>query len=110
VDAARSRRPYDTLRPLAQRLALPIRAISSSGDMQTAAADISAQRRPVLVCWRHRELPILARALLPRAVHRVPARWDEARFDLIWVIESDDLVVVPQSLLAGDAGEMHADR
>jgi hypothetical protein len=110
VDAGRSRRPYDTLRPLAERLALPIRDMASSGDMRSAAAKIWALPRPVLVCWRHRELPILARALLPRAAHRVPARWDEARFDLIWVIESDNLTVVPQNLLAGDTNEIHAIR
>jgi hypothetical protein len=110
VDAGRSGRPYDTLRPLAERLALPIRDMASSGDMRTAAAKLWALPRPVLVCWRHRELPILARALLPRDAHRVPARWDEARFDLIWVIEPENLVVVPQSLLAGDASEIRADR
>ncbi len=103
VDAGRSARPSDTLRPLAERLALPIRPLASSGDMRGAAAQIRALPGPVLVCWRHRELPVLARALLPRAAYRVPARWDEGRFDQIWVIESEQLTVVPQRLLAGDA-------
>ena len=110
VDAGRSRRPYDTLRPLAQRLGLPIAEMASSGDVRTAAAKLSALPGPVLVCWRHRELPTLARALLPRAAHCVPARWDDARFDLVWVIEADRLIVVPQSLLAGDASEIDVGR
>ena len=103
VDAGRSHRPHDTLRPLAELLGLPIREMPSSGDLRTAAARISAHPGNVLVCWRHRELPILARALLPRSAHRVPVQWDEGRFDLVWVIRSNDLTVVPQHLLAGDA-------
>jgi hypothetical protein len=102
VDAGRSNRPYDTLRPLAELLGLPIREMPSSGDMRPAAARISAVRGHVLVSWRHRELPILARALLPRSAHLVPLQWDKARFDLVWVIRANELTVVPQHLLAGD--------
>lgn len=103
VDAGRSHRPYDTLRPLAERLGMPIHGMPCSGDLRIAAARISAHPGNVLVCWRHQELPILARALLPRLAHRVPVQWDEGRFDLVWVIRSNDLTVMPQHLLAGDA-------
>ena len=103
VDVGRSRRPQDTLRPIAELLRLPIRQAVSSGDQRPLAARIFASPEDVLVCWRHRELPILARALLPRSAHVVPAHWDAARFDLVWVIKPDSLLIVPQRLLAGDA-------
>lgn len=104
VDTGRSRRPADTLRPIADLLGLPIRQVASRGDQRPLAARIFASAGDVLVCWRHRELPILARALLPRSAHVVPTHWDAARFDLVWVIKSDSLLIVPQRLLAGDVG------
>lgn len=110
VDVGRSRRPQDTLRPIAELLGLPIRQAVSSGDQRPLAARIFASPEDVLVCWRHRELPILARALLPRSAHVVPAHWDAARFDLVWVIKPDSLLIVPQRLLAGDVGTGAATR
>jgi hypothetical protein len=104
ADAGRSRRPEDTLRPIAELLGLPIRQAASSGDQRPLAARIFASAGDVLVCWRHRELPILARALLPRSAHVVPIHWDASRLDLVWVIKADSLLIVPQRLLAGDVG------
>jgi hypothetical protein len=103
ADQGRSRRPYDTLRPLSQLLGLPIQTLSSDGDPAAVAAVIEAAQGDVLVCWRHRELPGLARALLPQVASAVPATWDERRFDLVWAILAGGLTIVPQRLLAGDA-------
>lgn len=92
-DSGRSERPRDTLRPLSELLGVPIGTMASTGDLRPAAGRIAARAGVVLVCWPHRELPVLARALLPRAAHRVPALWDEACFDLVWVMQAGDLTV-----------------
>jgi hypothetical protein len=103
ADEGRSHRPYDTLRPLAQSLGLPIRPLPSEVDPAETAAVIEAAQGNVLVCWRHRELPALARALLSAATSSVPDTWDEQRFDLVWVIRGERFAIVSQALLAGDA-------
>jgi hypothetical protein len=101
VDRGRSPRPYDTLRPLSELLGLPITRLPS-GDAQAAATQIKAQAGNPLVCWRHQELPALARALLGDQGSSVPQHWDSTRFDLIWMVHEAGLTVVPQRLLAGD--------
>ena len=101
-DPGRSHRPHDTLLPLAELLELQIRPLPSNGDQGEAARQLLRCAGTVLVSWRHRELPPLARALLPEMPQQVPAVWDERRFDLFWVIASSRLIVVPQLLLAGD--------
>ena len=103
-DPGRSHRPRDTLRPLAELLGLKLHPLPADGDPAAVAGHLMATTGNVLVCWRHKELPGLARALLPGATHLVPAAWDEGRFDLVWVIASNRLTVVAQRLLAGDEG------
>ena len=103
VDRGRSLRPYDTLRPLSELLGLPITRLPST-DAYAAAARIKAQAGNPLVCWRHREMPALARALLGDQNGAVPEVWDPERYDLIWMLHEAGLSVVPQRLLAGDRG------
>ncbi|MBW8894484.1 MAG: hypothetical protein JF617_21180 [Burkholderiales bacterium] len=63
---------------------------------------------PVLVCWRHDELPGLARAILRDS--GVPGTWPDDRFDLTWSIRRNDegwtFLQLPQLLLAGDRVEV----
>jgi len=106
-----STRPTDTVSPLADRTAIPIDESWSASD---APGEFASQLRafdvPVLVCWRHDELPALAQAILQRDA--APAQWPEDRFDMTWVIRDDGsggsggsgwtFVQTPQLLLAGD--------
>jgi hypothetical protein len=101
VDKGRSHRPRDTLLPLAELLGLPIIGLSSD-DANAAAARIKSRAGNPLVCWRHRELPALARALMGNQSTSVPNHWDERRFDLMWMLHEAGLTEVPQRLLAGD--------
>ena len=103
VDAGRSHRPEDTLLPLAQCLGLTVQPLASNGDPLVAAQALWACGEDVLVCWRRRELPPLARALLP-AIDGLPTAWDKDCFDVVWVIQPTSFTVVPQRLLAGDRG------
>ncbi|WKB53618.1 hypothetical protein [Eleftheria terrae] len=100
-----SRRPALTLAPLARRLQLPVCLDCASEDPpEQTAARLLAAPGPVLVCWRHRELPPLARALLGGQC-QVP-EWPEDRFDITWLLtpgmHPPALRQLPQRLLAGD--------
>jgi hypothetical protein len=101
-----STRPRDTLLPLAEALGLSIDEQWSAEDPHPAVA--AALRRlegPVLVCWRHEDLPALAVELL--LGRSAPSRWPPSRYDLVWVIQqigpSWRLTQVAQFLLPGDS-------
>lgn len=104
-----STRPRDTVRPLADVLDLPVDERWSHEDPADRFAETLRNFEvPVLVCWRHDELPGLARAILRDS--GVPDTWPDDRFDLTWSIRRDDegwtLLQLPQLLLAGDRVEV----
>jgi broad specificity phosphatase PhoE len=102
-----SRRPRETLEPLAARLGL---AIDTSFLKEQAAEAIEAIREidgVVLVSWEHRLIPMMAERIVgdPSAL---PAVWPSDRYDVVWVFERGPtrsayrFRQVPQMLLAGD--------
>jgi len=100
-----STRPRDTLQPMAELLGLEIDESLAADDAPSRVADhLHRLQGPVLVCWRHDELPALANQLLQRA--EAPGRWPDKTYDMVWVVEqarlSWTLVQVPQKLLPGD--------
>jgi len=101
-----STRPRDTLQPLADQLGLTVDERWSAADpVDEIASQLREFDEPVLVCWRHDELPALGRALLP--AQGMPRSWLEERFDLTWSFRRDDsgcweFLQVPQLLMAGD--------
>lgn len=102
-----SRRPIQTLQPLAGRLGLAIHDGLVKADVARLAAAVLAIDGVVLVSWEHHLLPSLAAAIVGRP-GLVPAVWPDDRFDLVWVLErvssARDFAFrqVPQGLLAGD--------
>ena len=102
-DAGRSRRPCQTLAPLAARLKIDVETYRSEGDEQAIIRRLhNGVRGGVVICWRHRELPALARALFRGDAQLVPRKWDDARFDLAWRLDGDHFDVIAQRLLDGD--------
>lgn len=109
-DPGKSRRPLDTLRPLADVLRLPVHALPSEMPAQTAAQRMLGFDGSLLVCWRHRTLAALLHALAGgRAGCELPSAWDEARYDLVWCLWRAPDASGPwrfrrmgQRLLAGD--------
>lgn len=79
----RSRRPVETLEPLAAALQLEVRAKFDDADhdgLITALRDKKRYRGKLgVVCWRHSELPGLL-AALGAAPETFPASWDEADY------------------------------
>ena len=105
-----SRRPYETLEPLAEHLKLSIQTAYSPSDYAALAkhvlSDPGLDGKTVIVCWIHDYLPALAKAL---GVKPEPARWKGSIYDRVWVITYQDhhavLADLPQRLLPGDSAK-----
>jgi len=103
----RTRRPALTVAPLAAALHIEVQAEhrSEGGEAEVIRRSLAAAG-PVLICWRHEQIPALAAALgVAEAASR---RWDEDCYDEVWVFAREDDLgwrwsVQHQSLLAGDA-------
>lgn len=102
--AGASRRPKETVRPLADLLGLEIDDRFGRDEEPAMVASVMARDGVVLVSWVHEGIPDLV-AALPGAP-AAPRAWPEDRFDLVWVLdpagEGWRLTQVPQELLAGD--------
>ncbi len=105
-----SRRPQQTLQPLAQSLRLPIDTSVPKADIGRLAAAILAVEGVVLVAWEHHLIPSLTAALTAQP-SLAPAVWPDDRFDVVWVLEraADSgpfrFRQVLQQVLAGDSDQ-----
>lgn len=105
-----SRRPLETLQPLASRLGLTIDDTILKADIARLAAAVLATDGVALVSWEHHLIPSLATALTGQA-DLAPSIWPDDRFDLVWIFErsvggsSFRFRQVNQGLLAGDSSE-----
>ena len=101
-----SRRPFDTLKPLSERLRLPVLMPHPARSTSLLAREIlenpAYDGKTVVVCWVHDFLPDLAQALGVK-----DQKWSGTVFDRCWVIrfkhDRPFLFKVPQRLLPGDA-------
>jgi hypothetical protein len=103
--AGASRRPKQTVRPLADLLGLELDHRFGKGEEAAAVASLLRHDGVVLVSWIHERVPAIV-AALPGAP-AVPRDWPEDRYDVVWVFEPAPdggwtLTQVPQRLLAGD--------
>jgi hypothetical protein len=102
-----SRRPIETLTPLAQKLAIRINSSFQRSDFESMLEEVFACKGVVLICWQREYIPQIAQYIL--GTKKVaPLVWPEDCFEMIWVF---DLVrssskytfkQVPQKLLGGD--------
>jgi hypothetical protein len=101
----RSRRPVETVKPLARELRLDVLEYAHE-DFKKMVADINSRKeyrgKMVLVCWEHRGIPDIARALGVKA-----PKWPGEAFDRTWVItfpagKKPTLRDLPQKLLFED--------
>ena len=104
-----SRRPQQTLQPLAQSLGLPIDTSVPKTDIERLAAAILAVEGVVLVAWEHHLIPSLA-ATLTGQPSLTPGVWPDDRFDVAWVLERGSegpfrFRQVLQRVLAGDSDQ-----
>jgi phosphohistidine phosphatase SixA len=85
ADKASSTRPVDTIKPLADRLRLPIEDQWNNQDYGALAHALQTNQafsgRRVLICWRTETL-----AELGRALGAPTTTWPKTDFDTVWVI------------------------
>jgi hypothetical protein len=102
-----SRRPLETLTPLAQKLAIRVNSKFQRADYESMLDDALSCKGVVLICWQREYIPQIASYILDNN-KTIPPAWPEDCYDMIWVF---DLVrssarytfkQVPQKLLSGD--------
>jgi hypothetical protein len=98
-----SRRPVQTVAPLAERLGQHIHHSRGLGDEAALAARLAVHDGAALVAWHHEAIPAIARSL---GAVDFPRHWPDDRFDVVWTFTRDGtawrFAQVPQLLLAGD--------
>ena len=83
---SRSRRPLQTITPLAAALGLTPVTAHAKGEEVTLVADALRRTGVILVCWQHQKIPKIGNLIMGDAV-TVPQSWPEDRYDLIWVFD-----------------------
>jgi hypothetical protein len=81
-----SRRPLETVTPMAARLGLTPVTNHTKGEEAALVADAVSRRGTVLICWQHEDIPKIG-ALIMGDAAAVPQRWPKDRYDLIWVFD-----------------------
>jgi len=102
-----SKRPRETLLPLAARLGLDVDSRFAKEQTDDLAAAVRATGGVVLVAWEHHKIPSIVAALGCKGVD-VPTGWPDDRYDVVWVLEASaggdafTFRQVAEMLLAGD--------
>jgi len=102
-----SRRPIETITPLAEKLDLKINSEFQRSQIENMIDEASRCKGPVLICWQREYIPEIAAYILGNK-KIAPREWPENRFDMIWVFDLDRSSLkykfkqVPQKLLGGD--------
>ena len=108
---SRSRRPIETLQPLAERLGLTIGESFLQDELDGLVSAVLECDGDVVVAWEHKRIPLIAKRLVSDQA-TVPLVWPDDRYDVIWVLEPAgdpappfSLSQVPQLLLGGDRSD-----
>jgi hypothetical protein len=105
-----SRRPAETIAPLAAKLGLKPHLEWSQDEGAAAAAAALKQSGAVLICWEHKRIfaDIVPAIIGGPSLKGLPAKWDAARYDVVLRLEREATTgrwlgqqLLPQ-LLAGD--------
>jgi hypothetical protein len=106
---SKSRRPQETVTPLAQLLSIDINLNFSKGQERKLATAAQQCSGPVLIAWQHETINAIANAIL--GDNSAPQDWPGGRFDVIFVFTlnpvhgSYSFAQVMQRLLAGDSAD-----
>ena len=102
-----SKRPVETLTPLAQKLAVRIHSNFQRNEYEIMLEEAMLCKGVVLICWQREYIPEIAAHLLGSDTI-APEEWPDDCFDMIWVFDLLPSRVkyrfkqVPQNLLDGD--------
>ena len=102
-----SKRPIQTITPLADKLAIKINDDFKRSDYKEMLEEVFGCPGVVLICWQREYIPEIAEHILGTK-KTVPQDWPEDRFDMVWVFDLKRssgkyaFKQVPQKLLMGD--------
>lgn len=105
VSSDSSKRPLQTLLPLAEVLGKPVQQDFAVGDESQLAAKLLQLDGVVLVAWEHKAIHAIGNALVGND-QTVPQKWPGDRFDILWEFTPDgdgwSFRSLGQHLLSGD--------
>ena len=84
VIGSHSRRPLQTVTPLAEALKLTPVTIHMKGEEQALVDDAISCSGTVLICWQHQNIAAIGNLIVGNNT-TVPQSWPEDRYDLIYV-------------------------
>ncbi len=102
-----SRRPVETITPLAEKLAIRINSHFPKPETEDMLEEVFLCAGVVLICWQQESIPKIANYILGSET-TAPQDWPADRFDMVWVFDRDTAAArysfrqVPQNLLMGD--------
>ena len=102
-----SKRPIETITPLAEKTAIRINSNFSKDDVKNMLDEVFLCAGVVLICWQYEFIPKIASYILGDR-ETSPQSWPEDRFDVVWVFDRDaatdqySFKQVTQNLLMGD--------
>jgi broad specificity phosphatase PhoE len=116
---SKSKRPLQTITPLAERLGIKdkVNVSFKKGQEKQMVESVLAASGVVLISWQHEKIPEIAKHIVASKppTKPIPGKWPGDRFDIVWVFTppaapSDrwSFVQVPQQLLSGDANTVIA--
>jgi hypothetical protein len=109
---SKSKRPLQTITPLAQELKVTPILDFGKGQEIALTKQVLAQKGIILISWQHEAIAEIAQNLVaggePHAT--IPAKWPGERFDVVWILDPPakgknrwKFTQAPQRLLPGDA-------
>jgi len=102
-----SKRPIETIMPLAEKLRIEINAEYRRSEFESMLDEVFTHKGVVLICWQREYIPEIASYIL-NSDRVAPAEWPEDRFDMFWVFDLESSTgkykfkQVPQRLLSDD--------
>jgi len=102
-----SKRPIETIMPLAEKLRIEINAEYRRSEFAGMLDEVFTHKGVVLICWQREYIPEIASYIL-NSDKIAPAEWPEDRFDMFWVFDLESSTgkykfkQVPQRLLSDD--------
>ena len=102
-----SRRPIETITPLAEKLAIRINSHFPRYEVESMLEEVFLCTGVTLICWQREYIPQIADLILGNNTV-APQEWPEDRFDMVWVFDLNPASArhgfrqVPQRLLMGD--------
>jgi hypothetical protein len=104
-DGSSSKRPMETVTPLAAKLGQTLVTKYTKGEETELAAEVVGLSGITVICWQHEDIPQIAIAITGSS-KGIPSPWPGDRFDVVWCFESTGgtwaFTQVCQELLAGD--------